>query len=294
MPEPLRTPEAPRPVEIGDTLARDRIRPAKLADAIASHLESLILEGSLRPGDRLLAERDLAQKLDVSRPSLREALDQLERRGLLVSGRGGTYVAPLLGESFSAPLLEMVERQPQSTYDYLEFRGYVEGSAAYYAALRASDVDREMVAARFAGIEAAHKETDADREADADAAFHLAIYEASHNLMMLHVMGSLSDVLHRDVFHNRKKLYQCKGVRLLLLDQHRAIHDAIMSGDAEAARSAAEAHVTFTRAALHEIDLADRRLELSLRRIISGSDSEADEVPTAKLPIDRPASQLTE
>ena len=104
-------------------------------------------------------------------------------------------------------------------------------------------------------------------EANADAAFHLAVYEASHNIMMLHVMGSLSDVLHQDVTYNRAKLYQRKGVRGLLLDQHRIIHDAMMSGDAEAARAAAEAHVTFTRAALREIDEADLRLDLSLKRI---------------------------
>jgi GntR family transcriptional repressor for pyruvate dehydrogenase complex len=76
------------------------IRPAKLADAIAERLERLILEGSLRPGERLLPERELAQRFDVSRPSLREALEKLEKRGLLTSGRGGaTHVAPLLDES---------------------------------------------------------------------------------------------------------------------------------------------------------------------------------------------------
>lgn len=237
----------------------------------------------MRPGDRLLAERDLAQKLDVSRPSLREALDLLERRGLLQSGRGGTYVPQLLGDKFSIPLLEMLERnQPASTYDYLEFRGTVEGTAAYFAALRASEVDREMVHAHFLAIEAAHSESDSDsapdsdREADVDAAFHLSIYEASHNIMMLHVMSSLADVLHRDVLYNRSKLYTRKGVRMLLLDQHRTVHDAILSGDAEAARTAAETHVSFTKAALHEIDKSDSRLEKSLRRIVSGHPDEDD------------------
>jgi GntR family transcriptional repressor for pyruvate dehydrogenase complex len=264
-----------------DRVAKDRIRPAKLADAIAAHLESLILEGSLRPGDRLLAERDLAQKLDVSRPSLREALDLLEHRGMLHSGRGGTCVSRLLGEEFSAPLLDMLEKnEHSSTYDYLEFRGAVEGTATYFAALRASEIDREMVHTHFAAMEAAHSETandvasDPGREADADSAFHLSIYEASHNLMMLHVMGSLRDVLHRDVLYNRGKLYTRKGVRILLLEQHRAIHDAILSGDAEAARAAAEAHVAFTKAALHEIDKSDSRLEKSLRRIVSNAPDE--------------------
>lgn len=245
----------------------DRIRPAKLAEAIATHLETLILEGSLRQGDRLLAERELAQKLDVSRPSLREALDLMEQRGLLVSGRGGTYVAPVLGEGFSQPLVSMLNSDPESSYDYLEFRGVLEGMAAYYAALRGTDVDREVISGHFHAMEAAHVKDDPTEEADSDAALHLSIYEASHNVMLLHVMGSLSDMLREDVFYNRNKLYTRKGVRELLLAQHRAVHDAIMSGDAEAARAAAEAHVTFTRTALQEIDKADTRLEMSLRRL---------------------------
>ncbi len=248
-------------------MAKGRIRPAKLAEAIANHLETLILEGSLRPGDRLLAERDLAQKLDVSRPSLREALDLLEARGLLEGRKAGTYVAPVLGESFSATLVDMLHNRPECTYDYLEFRGFVEGAAAYFAALRASEVDRELIHKHFAAIEAAHTKLAPTDEADADASFHLAVYEASHNVMLLHVMGSLAGMLRDDVFYNRERLYTRKGVRDLLLEQHRAVHDAVMRGDPEAARTAAEAHVTFTRSALLEIDKADSDLELSLRRL---------------------------
>jgi len=253
-------------------VAKDRIRPAKLAEAIAAHLEGLILEGSLRAGDRLLAERELAQKLDVSRPSLREALDLLARRGLLETSRGGNHVAPPLGSQFSRSLASLLAERPESTYDYLEFRGFLEGAAAYFAALRASVADREMIRRQFGAIESAHSLDPSSEEADADAGFHLAIYEASHNLMMLHVMGSLSDMLRQDIFYNRERLYTRKGVRPLLLDQHRAVHDAVIQGDPEAARAAAEAHVKFTRSALREIDKADSHLERSLRSLASAAE----------------------
>ena len=265
--------------------AKGRIRPAKLAEAIAKHLETLILEGSLRSGDRLLAERDLAQRLDVSRPSLREALDLLERRGLFDTRRGGTYVAPVLGNSFSQPLVSLLESRPELTSDYLEFRGFLEGAAAYFAALRSSDIDRELIHKRFSAMEAAHGKDYALEEANTDAYFHLSIYEATHNVMMLHVMGSLSDMLREDVFYNRERLYTRKGVRPLLLEQHRAVHDAIMRSDPEAARAAAEAHINFTRSALQEIEKADSRLERSLYRIapgqaISAGDSKHDQPPS--------------
>src|ERR1700674_4921905 len=72
------------------------IRPEKLGDAIAEHLEKLILEGVLRPGEKLASERDLALKLDVSRPSLREALEKLQSKGLIETSKGGTVVAQFL------------------------------------------------------------------------------------------------------------------------------------------------------------------------------------------------------
>lgn len=244
------------------------IRPAKLADTIAERLEQLILEGSLRPGERLLPERELALKFDVSRPSLREALDKLEKKGLLYSGKGGaTFVASLMGESFTQPLSAILAERPEATFDYLEFRVIVEGSAAYLAALRGTDVDRNIIRDAFERMERAHGEDDPTHEADADADFHLAIYEASHNLVMLHIMRSLSDMLRNDVFYNRAKLYMRQGVRDLLLEQHRAVFDAVMKGDPQAARTAAEAHINFTRDALQEIARADARLEVSLRRI---------------------------
>jgi len=247
------------------------IRPAKLADTIADHLEQLILEGSLRPGERLLAERELAQRFDVSRPSLREALDKLEKRGVLTSGRGGaTYVAPLLGEGFTEPLYAALASRPETTFNYLEFRRFIEGSAAYFAALRGTDIDRALIRECFETMETAHQKDDSSDEADADAAFHMSVYEASHNLVMLHIMRSLSDMLRKDVFYNRAKLYQRQGVRELLLEQHRAVYQTVMAGDPNAARAAAEVHIDFTREALHEIARADARLEVSLRRFAQG------------------------
>ncbi|MEP4422756.1 MAG: GntR family transcriptional regulator, partial [Nitratireductor sp.] len=65
-----------------------RIQHARTADEVVGRIEDLILEGVLRPGDRLPGERDLSSRLDVSRPILRDALKQLETRGLVVSRHG--------------------------------------------------------------------------------------------------------------------------------------------------------------------------------------------------------------
>jgi GntR family transcriptional repressor for pyruvate dehydrogenase complex len=251
-------------------MPRETIKPAKIADSIALHLETLILEGVLRPGEKLLAERDLAERLDVSRPSLREALSKLESKGLLESGRDGTFVAHLVGASLTDPLAKLLESHPETTFDYLEFRQTVEGQAAYYAALRATDIDREALRESYERMEANHAKDDSDDEAEADTDLHLAIYEAAHNVVLLHIMRGLASMLRRDVFYNRTKLYSRKGVRDLLLTQHKAIFDAIIEGNPDAARKAAERHITFTLETIREIRNAEARLEASLRRVGRG------------------------
>jgi len=246
----------------------DTIKPAKLADTVAQHLERLILEGALRPGERLLPERELAAKLDISRPSLRDALAKLEERGLLVSdASGGTQVAETLGATFRDPLTKLLRENPDATFDYLEFRATVEGSAAYYAAQRATDLDRDAIDRCFKRMEASHHKEDPSEEAEADADFHLAIYEATHNVVLLHIMRSLSEMLRTGVFFNRNKLYERQGVRDLLLAQHRAIHEAVMAGEPERARAAAQHHIGYTHDALIQIRDAEARLEVSLRRM---------------------------
>ncbi|WP_449228381.1 FCD domain-containing protein [Azospirillum argentinense] len=253
----------------GKGQGKGMIKPAKLADAIADHLETLIREGVLRPGEKLLPERDLALKLDVSRPSLRDALEKLEERGLLVSGRNGTHIAQFLAP-IAAPLAALLQSDPDAPFHYLEFRTSIEAAAAKLAAQRATDLDRQAIRALAQRMRDAHGKDDPSEEADVDAQLHLAFYEAAHNTVMLHIMGALSEMLRNDVFYNRDRLYTRPGVRDLLLEQHLAIVDAVLAGDADAAHAAAEAHVMFTLHTLREIREDDTRLEASLRRIGRG------------------------
>ena len=108
-------------------------------------------------------------------------------------------------------------------------------------------------------------------EAEADVDLHLAVYEASHNVVLLQIMRALSGMLRRGVFHNREQLYARPEVREVLLDQHRAIHDGIMARDPDAAGEAAEEHMAYTLRVMNEIAAAEARLEISLRRIDGGS-----------------------
>jgi GntR family transcriptional regulator, transcriptional repressor for pyruvate dehydrogenase complex len=243
------------------------IRPAKLADAIAEHLQQMILEGTLQPGERLLAERELSAKLDVSRPSLREAIDKLVDRGLLTTNAQGiAYVNANVGKSLRDPLVMLMDT-PEAHIDCMELRSVLEAAAAGFAAERASKVDLDIIKERFEAMIAAHNEQNVDHVAKTDADFHFAIYEASHNLMMLHFMRSLETILRSNVYLNRKNLYEHRTQKDSQLHEHQAIYDAIMDRDPTRAREAARIHMTTAIKTQREIYDAERRLEASIRRL---------------------------
>lgn len=227
------------------------IESEKLSAAVVRQIEELILNGILRPGERLPAERELAERLAVSRPSLRNAIAVLQDQGLLVSKAGaGVFVADVLGSAFSPALMDLFARHEDAVFDYLSFRRDMEGLAAERAVHLASDTDLKVVAALLERMEKAHNKRNADEEAQLDAQFHMAIIEASHNVVMLHMMRSMYELLREGVFYNRQIMFKQRTTRKALLDQHRAINDALQARDAPAARAAVEAHLDYVQTAL--------------------------------------------
>lgn len=242
------------------------IKTQKVADAIVTHLEKLILEGALRPGEKLTGERELAQRFDVSRPSLREAIEQLTDRGLLRVTRSGTFVAEFLSPLMQ-PLASLLANNPRASADYFEFRQAVEEQAARLAAKNATSIDKQALKVRIKQMRDAQKVADQAVEAQADVDFHMALYEAGHNVVILHVMRALGELLRNNIFYNRQTLYERAGVRERLLEQHAAIAEAIIEGDADKAEKAAREHISYTFGQVEDIQRDTRRLEVSLLRV---------------------------
>lgn len=240
----------------------------RAADVVMRRLEELILDGVLRSGDRLPGERDLAQRLDVSRPVLREALKRLEDEGLLVGRQGeGTFVADLVRPAFAPPLAALLARDDRAGRDTLEFRRAFEGWAAELAARRATADDRAMIARIVATMREAHAAHDEAREAELDVDLHMTIAEATHNLVALHVAHAINRLQVDGVTTARPKLYLLPSARERLLAEHLAIAEAVLAGDAAAARTRAEAHVDGVAADLAELTAADARERASRDRL---------------------------
>ncbi|QUJ75784.1 FCD domain-containing protein [Sulfitobacter albidus] len=241
------------------------VAPEKLSTAVVRQVEELILRGILRPGERLPSERELSERLGVSRPSLRDAIAQLQDTGLLSAKPGaGVYVADVLGSAFSPALLALFARHDEAAMDYLSFRRDMEGLAAERAARLGSDTDLAVIDTIFTKMT---QPQDAESEASLDAQFHMAIVEASHNVVMLHMMRSMYDLLRGGVFYNRQVMFSQQTTREALLEQHRAIHAALMARDAPAARTAVEAHLSFVERALLDQQRAARHEDIARQRL---------------------------
>jgi GntR family transcriptional repressor for pyruvate dehydrogenase complex len=244
------------------------IESEKLSHAVVRQVEALILRGILRPGERLPAERELAERLKVSRPSLREAVAALQEKGLLTTRAGaGVYVADVLGSAFSPALVQLFGRHEDAVFDYLSFRRDMEGLAAERAASRASDTDLQVVQAVLDKMETAHAKRNPEDEARLDAEFHMAIFEASHNVVMLHMMRAMYDLLREGVFYNRQVMFRQRTTRSLLFEQHKAINAALQARDTAAARQAVEAHLDYIESCLQENVKAATREEVARQRL---------------------------
>lgn len=240
----------------------------KLSTAVVDQIETLILRGVLKPGERLPAERDLAERLGVSRPSLRDALSELQEQGLLATRPGaGVYVSDSLGSAFSPSLAALFARHSEAVFDYLSFRRDMEGLAAERAAQRASETDLKVVQTVLDQMVAAHAKRSGKEEARLDAQFHLTIFEASHNVVMLHMMRSMYQLLENGVFYNRQIMFKQRTTRDTLLAQHQDINTALQNRDPAAARAAVEAHLDFVEAALRHEQKTKAHEEVAQQRL---------------------------
>ena len=246
----------------------NKVQVPRISDAVAASLERRILEGSLKPGDRLPPERELAAELGVSRPSLREAIQKLASKGMVHSRQGGgTYVTDSLNSTFFDPWQDMMGNHPNLREDMLEFRRMLEGQAAEWAAERATDADLQRIDQAFAAVRDAYEAEDTGRRAAADIAFHEAIGDAAHNALLGHLSIALLRLMQDSIRLNLGELKHVPAASSLLMSQHAAIHAAVSGRKPAAARTAAETHIDFVRETLAQTLRSVARREAAERRL---------------------------
>jgi GntR family transcriptional repressor for pyruvate dehydrogenase complex len=209
------------------------VRRNKVYEEVAKQIERLIVK-KLKPGDKLPSERDLADMLQVSRSSIRDAIRSLELVGLVEPRQGaGTIVRELATEPFANAL----ERKQKLVTELLDFRKMLEPPLAARAATHASAEEMSEMEEILQRQE--EKQGRGEVTIVEDAEFHYSVALASGNSVVLKVIDILMDLL-RDT---RERSLQLRGRPQKSLAGHKKILMAIKRRDAEAAKSAMRRHI---------------------------------------------------
>lgn len=195
-----------------------------LREIVYEELKMQILKGQIVPGTRMM-EVEMAEEMGVSRTPIREAIRKLEKEGLVtIEPRKGAYASQI---------------STKDMVDILEVRQNMEGLAAYYAAMRMNEDQKKKLAEIAEAYNKAVIENNTPDMIKYDTAFHHLIVEGSGNKMLVHMIEQLQELvlrfryLYYDDFRRAEKMPR----------EHKMIYDAILNGDIEKARKAADVHI---------------------------------------------------
>ena len=220
------------------------IRPKRVSEQVFEQLRDLIFRGQLRPGEQILPERELAQTMGVSRPTVREAINKLVARGLVDQRQGqGTYVcAPEPGQAHN-PLKALIDGHEATLLELLEVRLGLECNAATWAARRATEEDIALLEKSF--LEMRQQIEEGGQGFKEDVHFHMCLAYAAKNQVQVHIMKSFYDLLHFGIKENLAHLYEDPANISAVLAQHEKVLNAIRARDAQAAFDAMRLHIGF-------------------------------------------------
>ena len=232
-----------RPAPAGEDPVYKVVRTSRLYEQIVQQIEESVLNGSLKPGDQLPAERELAQRLGVSRTAVREAVKALREKGLVeaYSGRG-TFVTDGTSQAARQSFDLMVKIGQQEGAPHLaELRLILEPGIAALAAVRVKEDDLAAMREAVAVMDRAQDDPEAYIEADLD--FHLALAETVANPLILSLIDSIVGLLREQ----RIKIFNVEGGPQRGQVHHKRILEAMERRDAEMARTAMRAHLEQVR-----------------------------------------------
>lgn len=219
------------------------VRTSRLYEQIVQQIEESVLKGTLKPGDQLPAERELAQQLGVSRTAVREAVKTLREKGLVeaYSGRG-TFITDGTSQAARQSFDLMVKLgQAEGSPHLAELRLILEPGIAALAAARIQEPEIAALREAVTVMDGAQRDPEAYIEADLD--FHLALAEAAANPLILSLIDSIVGLLREQ----RMRIFNVEGGPQRGQIHHKRILEAIERHDPEMARSAMRSHLEQVR-----------------------------------------------
>ena len=219
------------------------IRPKKIAEQVFEQIQDLIFRGQLKAGEQLLPERELAEALNVSRNSVREAINKLIDRQLIENRQGmGTFVRMPQPGQHDNPLTTVLG-DDISAQELLEFRLGLECNAAVLAARKATSEDIVHLNTVMDEMRQMVKEGSMGHEED--VRFHMGIAYATKNRVHIHMMKRFYDLLYYGIWKSHMFLYLEESNLQVILSQHGKILEAVRNHDTQMAYDVMREHIKF-------------------------------------------------
>ena len=215
------------------------ITPVRLYESAIEQIMDLVKRSELKPGDKLPPERKLAEKLSISRGSLREAFRVLESKGLIKSkAGGGRYIREIRKNGHNSTENIILSLEKSSILELLEAREMFEVKIAKIAAQRATPEDIKLIEMVLNKMNQEEELKD-EKKTESDTEFHLAIASTSHNFVFVNIIK-----LHLDLLkETRGKTWQIPGRREKQYQEHQAILQAIKEHNSKKAGEAMLTHL---------------------------------------------------
>jgi GntR family transcriptional regulator, transcriptional repressor for pyruvate dehydrogenase complex len=219
------------------------LQTSRLYEQIVQQIENSIGKGTLKPGDQLPAERELAEQFGVSRTAVREAVKALHEKGLVEAYPGrGTFITSETSNTTRITLDRMMRAgRLQGALQLVEVREILEPEIAALAATRANAESLKEMRQAVKAMDTAQEDPDAYIEADLD--FHLALAEASANPVIFSLIDSIVAVLREQ----RMRIFKIDGGPIRGQYHHKKILEAVEHRDASGAREAMREHLRQVR-----------------------------------------------
>ncbi|QQS44930.1 MAG: FadR family transcriptional regulator [Acidobacteriota bacterium] len=215
-----------------------------ITELVVQRIKDLLARGELRAGSRLPPERELAEMLNISRPSLRTALKALSVMGIIRAKPGaGTYIAESLPEVFTEPMHFMTLINNTCVEELFEARRIIEAGLAELAAERATSEDLEALNGEIDGMRVTIN--DPESYLKHDVRFHQIIARAANNKLMSGVMDTIAQLL----FHIRRQTIKDAKDLEEAIDWHKKIVEAIRKRDSKRAKDMLSGHLRAAQAA---------------------------------------------
>ncbi|WP_209700818.1 FadR/GntR family transcriptional regulator [Clostridium algifaecis] len=220
------------------------IKSTKVYEQVIEQIKNMIVDGTLKRGDRLPSERELVENLEVSRTSVREAIRALQIMGLIECKQGeGNFIKENFENTLLEPISIMFMLQQSDPEQILDVRKIIETETAALAAERITEEQLDELKKLTESFQVCRNENE---NVKFDKQFHYKIAKASANLLIVNILNAMSSLMDSFLEDARKKILIDKENVMVLANQHKLIYESIRDGNGAKASEEMRKHLEFT------------------------------------------------